>query len=108
MATAPASLAIERNASYLHQFIHRGTPKVLTESSHAGRVRSLRPRVPTRFRGATGARNDKFEEAADAWLFADPLIRHEFRTRPEDLRIITVDGTRWSRCSQADTASSLT
>ena len=26
-----ASLAIERNASYLHQFIHRGTPKVLAE-----------------------------------------------------------------------------
>ena len=26
-----ASLAIERNASYLHQFIHRGTPRVLAE-----------------------------------------------------------------------------
>ena len=36
--------------------------------------------------------NDRFEEAADAWLFADPLIRHEFRARSEDLRIITVDG----------------
>ena len=26
-----ASLAIERNAAYLHQFVHRGTPKVLAE-----------------------------------------------------------------------------
>ena len=26
-----ASLAIERNASYLHQLIHRGTPRVLAE-----------------------------------------------------------------------------
>ena len=26
-----ASLAIERNAFYLHQFIHRGTPRVLAE-----------------------------------------------------------------------------
>ncbi len=26
------------------------------------------------------------------WLFADPLIRHEFRARPDDLRMITVDG----------------
>ena len=26
-----ASLAIERNSSYLHQFIHRGTPKVLAQ-----------------------------------------------------------------------------
>ena len=26
------------------------------------------------------------------WLFADPLIRHEFRSRPEDLRMITLAG----------------
>ena len=26
------------------------------------------------------------------WLFADPLIRHEFRAKPEDLQMIAVDG----------------
>ena len=26
------------------------------------------------------------------WLFADSLILHEFRIRPEDLQMITVDG----------------
>ena len=26
------------------------------------------------------------------WLFADPIIRHEFRARPEDPRMIAVDG----------------
>ena len=39
-----------------------------------------------------GTWNDDLEEVADTWLFADPLIRHEFRARPEDLRMITVDG----------------
>ena len=28
----------------------------------------------------------------EAWLFTDPLIRHEFRTKPGDVRVITVDG----------------
>ena len=122
-----ASLAIERNSSYLHQFIHRGTPKVLAEDDRealaehlgcspdllrhdrrfTGRARlkpapaspyaaprgySAVPVIDVRASAGPGAWNDKFEEAADTWLFADPLIRHEFRARPEDLRIITVDG----------------
>ena len=122
-----ASLAIERNASYLHQFIHKGTPKVLAEddrealAEHLGcspdrlrHDRSFRrrarpkpappspyaaprgysavPEIDARASAGPGAFNDEVEEAADTWLFADPLIRHEFRARPEDLRMISVDG----------------
>ena len=128
-----ASLAIERNSSYLHQFIHRGTPKVLAEddrealAEHLGcsadllrhdrgfgrrarprpksapgpgppspyaapRGYSAVPAINVRASAGPGAWNDDFEEEADTWLFADPLIRHEFRARPEDLRMITVDG----------------
>ena len=122
-----ASLAIERNASYLHQFIHRGTPKALAEddrealaehlgcspdllrhdrtltrrarpkpaapSPHAApRGYSAVPEIDVRASAGPGAWNDEFEETAETWLFADPLIRHEFRARPEDLRMITVDG----------------
>ena len=122
-----ASLAIERNSSYLHQFIHRGTPKVLAQddrealAEHLGcspdllrhdrrLTRRARPKPATpspyaaprgytavpvidvRASAGPGAWNDKFEEARETWLFADRLIRHEFRAKPEDLRIITVDG----------------
>ena len=128
-----ASQAIQRNDAYLHQFIHRGTPKVLAEddrealAEHLGcgpdllrhdrgfgrrarpkpasapgpappgpysapRGYSAVPEIDARASAGPGAWNDEFEEAADAWLFADPLIRHEFRARPEDLRMITVDG----------------
>ena len=122
-----ASLAIERNSSYLHQFIHRGTPKVLAEDDREalaehlecspdllrhdrGLTRRARPKpapaspyaaprgysavpvIHVRASAGPGAWNDKFEEAKETWLFADPLIRHEFRAKPEDLRIITVDG----------------
>ncbi len=39
-----------------------------------------------------GTIHDGLEEAKGTWLFPDPVIRHEFRTMPENLRIITVDG----------------
>ena len=42
------------------------------------------------------------------WLFADPLIRHDFRARPEDLRMITVDGDSMEPVIAAGTASSST
>ena len=122
-----ASLAIERNASYLHQFIHRGTPKVLAEddrealAEHLGcspdllrhdrrftrrarpkpapaspyaapRGYSAVPEIDVRASAGPGTWNAELEEAKDTWLFADPLIRHEFRAKPEDLRMITVDG----------------
>ena len=45
------------------------------------------------------------EEIKEAWLFADPLIRHEFRAKPDDPRMITVDGDSWSRWSRAATGS---
>ena len=32
------------------------------------------------------------EETKEPWLLPDPLIRHELRAKPEDLRMITVDG----------------
>ena len=122
-----ASLAIERNAAYLHQFIHRGTPRVLAEDDREALAehlrcspdllkhdrsarRAARPKPPTvaphaaprgyravpeidvRASAGPGAWNDEFEQTRDMWLFADPLIRHEFRARPEDLQMITVDG----------------
>ena len=122
-----ASLVIARNPSYLHQFIHRGTPKVLGEDDRealaeylgcspdllrhdrgftrrarptpaapspyaAPRGYSAVPEIDVRASAGPGAWNDEFDEAAATWLFADPLIRHEFRARPEDLRMITVDG----------------
>ncbi|MXY86381.1 MAG: helix-turn-helix transcriptional regulator [Chloroflexi bacterium] len=126
-----ASLAIERNAAYLHQFVHRGTPKVLAEddrealAEHLGcspdllkhgrgfgrrarpnpkpgparpspyaapRGYSAVPEIDVRASAGPGAWNEGFEQTSDMWIFADPLIRHEFRAKPEDLQMITVDG----------------
>ncbi|MDE0358961.1 MAG: S24 family peptidase, partial [Gammaproteobacteria bacterium] len=126
-----ASLAIERNAAYLHQFVHRGTPKVLAEddrealAEHLGcspdllkhgrgfgrrarpnpkpgparpspyaapRGYSAVPEIDVRASAGRGAWNEEFEQTSDMWIFADPLIRHEFRAKPEDLQMITVDG----------------
>ena len=50
------------------------------------------PEIDVRAAAGTGAWNDDLEETKEAWLFADPLIRHEFRARPDDLPMITVDG----------------
>ena len=123
-----ASLALGRNASYLHQFIHRGTPRVLAEddretlAEHLGcspellrhdrsaRLEARRkppppsgphsaqtgysvvPEIEARAAAGTGAWNDGLEEIKETWLFADPLIRHEFGAKPDDLRMIKVDG----------------
>ena len=122
-----ASLAIERNPAYLHQFVHRGTPRVLGEDdrealaehlgcspdllrhdrsfTRRGRPKppavaphaapkgySAVPEIDVRASAGPGAWNDEFEQTRGMWLFADPLIRHEFRAKPEDLRMITVDG----------------
>ena len=137
------SLAIGRNAAYLHQFVHRGTPKVLPEEArlaiaeHLGcdeqelRHRKVPPRKP-RSRSATdsmpatnqtptdavspnshsdtpegfarvgeidvrasagpGAVHEGVEEVKQVWYFPESMIRHEFRARSEDLRMITIDG----------------
>ncbi len=50
------------------------------------------PEIDVRASAGPGAWNDEFEQTKQMWLFADPLIRHEFRARPDDLRMITVDG----------------
>ncbi|WBQ12848.1 S24 family peptidase [Hyphomonadaceae bacterium BL14] len=127
-----ASLAIGRNAAYLHQYIYRGSPKVLPEDVREGLAElfgvsedSLRnarrlprraghgerePRraarrelvypegfspiaeIDVRASAGPGAINEGLEEASETWLLPDPLIRHEFRARAADLRMITIDG----------------
>ncbi|MYJ16778.1 MAG: S24 family peptidase [Gemmatimonadetes bacterium] len=119
-----ASLAMGRNAVYLHQFIKRGTPKVLGEDDreilaehlgcrpdllrHDRRIRraahakppppsgpysapkgySAVPEADLRRAAAAG----DLEEANEAWLFCDPLVRCESRAKPGDLWMIPVDG----------------
>ncbi len=120
-----------RNASHLHQFIYRGTPRVLDQETRATlaaclgcRDEDLRhsvipPRKPrsrkargedrgeyrpsregfaaiaeidVRASAGPGAFHEGIEEAKETWLFPDSIIRHEFRARPADLRMITIDG----------------
>lgn len=129
------SIAIGRNAAYLHQYLYRGTPRVLPEdarealAAHLGvdddslrapgsvelksveaaaesgpgatPRRRARPsldgfaavgELDVRASAGAGAIFDGLEESRATWLFPDPVIRHEFRARPEDLRIVTIDG----------------
>lgn len=129
-----ASIAMGRNAAYLHQFVYRGTPKVLSEddrealAEHLGcnaeelKHKKVPPRKPrkkaapkegrielstvstapegymaipeidVRASAGPGALNEGLEETKEMWFFPDPVIRHEFRARPADLRMITIDG----------------
>lgn len=135
-----ASVAVGRNAAYLHQFVYRGTPKVLPENTRIAlaallgvpeselrhavvpprKPRALQPAAapggddepgaltPRRKRSAAGfsaipeidvrasaghgSNHDDLIETKDVWLFPDPVIRHEFRARPEDLSILTIAG----------------
>jgi phage repressor protein C with HTH and peptisase S24 domain len=129
-----ASLAMGRNAAYLHQFVYRGTPKVLSEddrealAEHLGckaeelKHKKVPPRKPrkkaapkegriepstvstapegymaipeidVRASAGPGALNEGLEETKEMWFFPDPVIRHEFRARAADLRMITIDG----------------
>lgn len=129
-----ASIAIGRNAAYLHQFIFRGTPKVLPEdlrkvlanqlgvAADSLRHRQVPPRKPrskslaqdegrmppvklrwpegysaiaeidVRASAGPGALEEGLEETKETWLFPDPIVRHEFRARPADLRMIAIDG----------------
>jgi phage repressor protein C with HTH and peptisase S24 domain len=48
--------------------------------------------IDVRASAGPGAIHDGLEEAKGTWLFPDPVIRHEFRTKPEYLHIITIDG----------------
>lgn len=129
-----ASIAMGRNAAYLHQFVYRGTPKVLSEDDRAALAEHLGcepdelkhkkvprrkprakappretvvrttpaagppagyyaiPEIDVRASAGPGALNDGLEETKDTWYFPDPVIRHEFRSQPADLRMITIDG----------------
>jgi|TARA_Y100000031_G_scaffold110570_1_gene121779 phage repressor protein C with HTH and peptisase S24 domain len=129
-----ASIAMGRNAAYLHQFVYRGTPKVLSEddrealAEHLGckaeelKHKKVPPRKPrkkaapkegriepstvatapegymaipeidVRASAGPGALNEGLEETKEMWFFPDLVIRHEFRARPADLRMITIDG----------------
>jgi phage repressor protein C with HTH and peptisase S24 domain len=128
-----ASIAIGRNDAYLHQFVMRGTPRVLAEedrrklAAHLGcddselRHDTVPPRKPRRKSPATdrpgrlqangvpegfgrvseidvrasagpGAIHEGLEEVKQVWFFPEGMIRHEFRARTSDLRIITIDG----------------
>jgi phage repressor protein C with HTH and peptisase S24 domain len=127
-----ASLAMGRNAAYIHQYMYRGSPKVLSEddrialAEHLGidedelrhqarprpQIRPSRrarrvesdtgggplegfskiPEIDVRASAGPGALLEGFEETKGIWYFPDGLIRHEFRTRAGDLRIITIDG----------------
>jgi phage repressor protein C with HTH and peptisase S24 domain len=125
-----ASLAIGKNAAYMHQYVYRGTPKVLPEEVREALANylevdqeQLRPRekarrpapslpasraaspprldvegfasvteIDVRASAGPGALNEGLEEMKGTWLFPDPVIRHEFRTKPEYLHIITIDG----------------
>ena len=126
------SLAMGRNAAYVHQYVYRGSPKVLSEDDRIALAEHLsidedelrhqaRPRPQTRptrrarrvapdtgggplegfskiaeidvrASAGPGALLEGFEETKDVWYFPDAVIRHEFRTRAGDLRIITIDG----------------
>jgi phage repressor protein C with HTH and peptisase S24 domain len=127
-----ASNAIGKNAAYLHQFIYRGTPKVLPEHLRDALAKHLQvdseqlkhrhvpqrktpsktheaeygaapmhrvprgfsvvPEIDVRASAGPGAVHEGLEETKATWLFPEPLIRHELRARPDDLRMITVDG----------------
>ena len=50
------------------------------------------PEIDVRASAGPGALNDGLEETKDTWYFPDPVIRHEFRAQPADLRMITIDG----------------
>ncbi len=118
-----ASLAMGRNGAYMHQFIHRGTPRVLGEhdrealAEHVGcspdlfrhpremgahlkapaasrvvpRGYTAVPEIDVRAAAGIGMWDDE-PRAVARWLFADPVVRHEFRARAEDLRMLAVEG----------------
>lgn len=126
-----ASVAIGRNSAYLHQFVMRGTPRVLAEeerrklAEHLGcdeselRHETVPPRkkrrlsaprsanlppngipegfgrvseIDVRASAGPGAIHEGLEEVKQVWFFPEGMIRHEFRARTADLRIITIDG----------------
>ncbi|WP_019013949.1 S24 family peptidase [Elioraea tepidiphila] len=50
------------------------------------------PEIDVRASAGAGALHDGPESIAGAWLFPEPMLRHELRVRPGDLRVITIQG----------------
>ena len=48
--------------------------------------------IDVRAAAGLGAWNEEAERTKAIWILADRLIRHEFQARPEELRMITVEG----------------
>ena len=53
---------------------------------------SVVPEADVRVEPGAEAWNGELRETGEAWLFADSLIRHQFRADPGDLWMIAVDG----------------
>ena len=124
-----ASLALGRNAAYLHQFLERGSPRALTYPDAAklaellgcGPGALLHESVPKRRKSAPRRRRftppeppgaplagvPELDVAAAAgggafnadaavekarWYLPEAMLRHEGGARPEDLRILRVQG----------------
>lgn len=124
-----ASLALGRNAAYLHQFLERGSPRALAypdaaklaellgcgpEALRHESVPKRRKSAPRRRRftppespGAPLAGVPELDVAAAAgggafnaeaavekarWYLPEAMLRHEGGARPEDLRILRVQG----------------
>ena len=56
------------------------------------------PEINIRAAAGPGAWNEEVERTKATWILADPLIRHEFQARPEDLR-----SARWAAPNAAAT-----
>ena len=50
------------------------------------------PRIDACAAAGPGGRRKEPEQTKEPWLLPDPLIPHELRARPEELRMITVGG----------------
>jgi phage repressor protein C with HTH and peptisase S24 domain len=48
--------------------------------------------MPTNPRFDNAAIDEGFEEVKQVWYFPENVIRHEFRARTADLRMVTIDG----------------
>ena len=48
--------------------------------------------IDVRASAGPGAMHDDLEGSKESWFFPETMVRHELRARPDDLRIITIDG----------------
>jgi phage repressor protein C with HTH and peptisase S24 domain len=48
--------------------------------------------IDVRASAGPGAVHDGIEDSKERWFFPESVVRHELRARPDDLRMITIDG----------------